>query len=103
MRLFTAVAFFVLLQAAFAPARADLLVDKAEYAAGVLVVEGSTPYQNQYVVLDKRYRERTGRGGRFVFRIKYLPQNCTIQLVAGSRKRQVQVQNCEPGLAPKRR
>jgi hypothetical protein len=81
-------------------AQAEMTVKRADYSAGVLVVEGNTPHTNQNVSLDGRYSERTGRYGKFVFRVRYLPKNCAVRLKAGSQVQTVTVENCSaPGSA----
>jgi hypothetical protein len=78
-----------------APARAEITITRAEYAAGVLVVRGETSEPGQRVTLDGRYRTRTDRFKEFRFRIRYLPRDCTVSIRAGREVRPAVVANCD--------
>ena|SRR5262249_36970674 len=73
---------------------AEIAIDSARYAAGVLVVRGKTS-EPQTVVLDDRFRKRTFRNNRFLFRLRYLPNDCRIHLQAGRDEVRTEVENCK--------
>lgn len=76
------------------PAQAEIVVKQAEYEAGVLVVAGETSHTNREISLDGRYTATSDRVGAFRFRIKYLPNDCTIGLFDGEDTRTVFVRGC---------
>jgi hypothetical protein len=80
------------------PAQAEITITRAEYAGGVLVVQGETSQPNQRVVLDGHYDTRTDRNKRFRFRIPYLPADCTVSIRAGQQTRPASVANCDAGV-----
>lgn len=92
-------AFPISLLAGAAPAHAEITLNRAEYANGVLLVHGETSRANQRVTLDGRYSTRTDRYNEFRFRIRYLPPDCSISLRAGREVRPAWVANCAVGLA----
>lgn len=75
--------------------RAEIIVSKADYASGVLVVRGETSRPKQRVTLDGHYRTRSDRENKFHFRVRYLPSDCGIVLRAGAETRPVNIANCE--------
>ena len=75
-------------------ARAEISVDEAAYAAGVTVIRGRVDQPGAYVSLDRRYSTRARRSGRFVFRVRYLPNDCVVDLRAGGERRPVEIENC---------
>jgi hypothetical protein len=80
-----------------AAANAAISVAEAQYAGGVLVVRGHVSQAGQTVKLNKLYTETSDNGGRFTFRIRYLPQNCKINLKSGVEEYSVMVANCRIG------
>lgn len=82
------------------PARAEITIIRAEYAAGVLVVEGETSRSNQLVTLDRKYRTRTNRYNEFRFRIPYLPPACGVTIRAGQEVRPARIANCDDTWRP---
>jgi hypothetical protein len=82
-------------------ARAEIKVDSARYKAGVLVVRGETS-EPRTVVLDDHFRKKTFRNNRFLFRVRYLPNDCSIRLQAGSDEIRTNVENCKR-IGPPRR
>ena len=85
------------------PAAAQIAVSKAQYAGGVLVVEGETSRPYQRVTLDRRFRTKTGRNTRFTFRVAYRPRDCVVQIRAGLDLRPAAISNCRPTLGSQRR
>ena len=83
-----------------APARAEITVFKARYAAGVLVVNGETSRPNQRVSLDGRYFTRTNKYKKFLFRVRYLPNDCTVRITAGGERRPAVVAGCSIKVRP---
>lgn len=83
-----------LLTASISTAAAEISIRRAEFSAGVLVVHGDTSKPHQTVWLDRRYSERSNRFGDFTFRIRYVPNDCTIQLAAGEDIRTAFVTGC---------
>jgi hypothetical protein len=77
-------------------AQAEITVHEAKYASGVLMVRGETTQPMQRLTLDERYAARTDRNKRFLFRIRYLPRDCIVELRAGQEVRPAVVSNCEP-------
>ncbi len=77
-----------------APASADITVMKAEYAAGVTVIRGETERSFAEVTLDRRFSTTANRFGEFEFRIRYLPDDCTVSLRAGRDTHPVTIKNC---------
>lgn len=75
-------------------ALADITIAKAQYAAGVTVVRGETERPFALVTLDKRYSTRANRYGEFRFRIRYLPNDCIVDIRAGRDTRPVTLNNC---------
>jgi hypothetical protein len=76
------------------PAHAEITITQSEYAAGVLVVRGETSQPNQRVTLDGRFDTRTDSVSRFVFRVRYLPSDCTADIRAGRETHPLVVTNC---------
>jgi hypothetical protein len=76
-------------------AEAEIGIEKARYASGVLVVRGETSKPFQIIVLDGQYKRRSDKGGHFVFRIPYRPRFCKIDLTSGSEVKSVEVENCK--------
>lgn len=89
----------VLAFAAFGPAHA-ITISQGEYDAGVVVVEGETQQPNQKVTMDDRFTEWSDNVGRFGFRVRYLPDDCMVQLTAGREVRPVYLANCALGDRP---
>lgn len=85
---------FFLLSAGISTAPAEIFIRRAEFSAGVLVVHGDASQPHQTVWLDRRYSERSNRFGDFTFRIRYVPNDCTIQLAAGEDIRTAFVAGC---------
>jgi hypothetical protein len=79
-----------------APAAAEIRVGEALIIGGYLVVTGRTDTPDLIVVLDDNYPATGDSGGRFAFRIVYLPLNCIVTLKAGSDSRRVVIANCAP-------
>jgi hypothetical protein len=77
------------------PARAEVTITQAEYAAGVLVVRGETSQANQRVTLDGRYDTRTGPNKQFRFRIRYRPRDCVVDIRAGREVHPATITNCQ--------
>lgn len=75
-------------------AAAEIRIDDARYAGGVLVVRGHTTRPFQIIILDGHYKRRSNRDGRFIFRVPYRPRFCKIDLVSGSETKSVEVRNC---------
>jgi hypothetical protein len=86
--------FSVATLALVAPASADITVMKAEYAAGVTVIRGETERSFAEVTLDRRFSTTANRFGEFEFRLRYLPDDCTVSLRAGRDTRPVTINNC---------
>ena len=76
------------------PAQAEITIHEAEYEAGILVVAGETTHPNREVSLDGRYRDVADQVGAFRFRIRYLPDDCTIRLSDGEDRRTAFVRGC---------
>lgn len=91
-------AVLAFLSLAVSGARAEITVIEANYSAGVLLVRGETSQANQRVTLDGRYTEYTDKTRQFVFRIRYLPRDCTAEIRAGQESRPAYVANCEPAV-----
>ena len=83
-----------------APAQAEIIISRARYAAGVLVVAGETSRPYQRVTLDNRFNTRTGRDRRFAFRVPYRPRDCVANVRAGSDVRPAVISNCRPTSGP---
>lgn len=79
-----------------ADARAAIIVERADYRAGVLVVSGQVAKPHRTVTLDGIYRTRSDRSRRFQFRIRYRPYNCTIRLRSDADIFHAAVANCRP-------
>ena len=77
-----------------APAWAEITVKTAEYAAGILVVAGETSHPQREITIDDRYSETADAVGSFRFRIRYLPDDCTITLSDGEDRRSAFVRGC---------
>jgi hypothetical protein len=75
-------------------AQAEITVSEAQYAGGVLVVRGETSTPHQQVSLDRRYFKRSNKFKEFVFRVRYLPNDCTIKLRAGRDVQPALVRGC---------
>lgn len=82
-------------------ALAEVAIHGAEYEAGVLVVRGQTDRANESVQLDGRYSTTTGNNRQFVFRVRYLPLDCTVNVRAGGNTRSITVPNCDPDTTAK--
>jgi hypothetical protein len=82
------------LSATTSQARAEIVVTEAEYAGGVLVVRGHAGQPDHRVTLDGRYSEKTDRSGQFLFRVRYLPDDCTIELADGKDALSTSVKGC---------
>lgn len=80
--------------ASASPAAAEITLRTANYAAGVLVVKGETLRPHQRVGLDRRYFTRTNKFKEFRFRVRYLPNDCTIEITAGRERRPGVVRGC---------
>ncbi|MDQ2081103.1 hypothetical protein RA307_13010 [Xanthobacteraceae bacterium Astr-EGSB] len=76
------------------PVHAEITITQSEYAAGVLVVRGETSQPNQRVTLDGRFDTRTDSVSQFVFRVRYLPPDCTADIRAGRETHPVVITNC---------
>jgi hypothetical protein len=75
-------------------AEIEINVKSAEYSAGVLVVSGSIGEPNKDIKLDQRYTERSNQLGQFLFRVRYLPDDCTVHITAGGDTRTAHVSGC---------
>ena len=73
---------------------AEIRIDNARYASGVLVVRGKTSQPFQIIILDGRYKRRSDNSGHFVFRVPYRPRFCKIELISGSDSKSIEVKNC---------
>lgn len=71
-------------------------VDDARIQGGDLRISGRVPRGGVQVTLDDEVAVLADRGGRFSFRVPYMPQNCVGTLKAGGDEREVVVQNCGP-------
>lgn len=78
-----------------AAATAEIRIETARYAGGVLLVRGQTAAPFQIVSLDGRYERRSDKDGYFVFRIAYRPLFCAVDLTSGSEFKSVEVENCK--------
>jgi hypothetical protein len=78
------------------PAAAEIRVGEAQIVGGNLVVTGRADSPNLVVVLDDNYSATADSGGRFAFRIVYLPPSCIVTLKAGGDSRRVVIANCAP-------
>ena len=87
------------------PALAEITINEAVYEAGILVVHGQTTHPNRDVRLDGRYAETADQAGAFRFRIRYLPDDCTVSLFDGEDRRTAFIRGCATSdavdLAPK--
>lgn len=73
---------------------AEITITKAEYAAGVMLVRGEVERAHAKVTLDRRYSTRANRFGEFEFRVRYLPNDCTVEVRAGRDTHPVSISNC---------
>lgn len=80
-------------------AKAQISVHSAVYKGGILVIAGTTSKQHQTIELDGRYRARSDRNARFMFRVKYLPHRCVARLTSGTAIFHVRVAGCRPNAA----
>jgi hypothetical protein len=101
-RAYAAIALSGFALALVPPAQARIVVTRADYKAGVLVVSGRTDSQLQRVVLDGRYNEWTNEARQFRFRVRYLPDDCRIRLEADDEVRKVRIAGCNPLRKPSR-
>lgn len=76
--------------------RAAIAISEAEFAAGVLVVRGHVTTPAREIQLDGLYGTAVDATGAFIFRVRYLPRNCTAKLTAGDSALTVRIDNCEP-------
>ncbi len=75
-------------------ARAEITITEAEYAGGVTVIRGEVERANARVTLDRRYKTRANRFGQFQFRVRYLPNDCVVDIRAGRDTHPVTIANC---------
>lgn len=79
-------------------AAAEIRIDQARYASGVLVVRGQTSLPFQIITLDGSYKRRSDKVGRFIFRVPYRPRFCKVDLASGSETKSVEVRNCSTNI-----
>jgi len=79
-------------------AGAEIRIDEARYANGVLTVLGHTSRSFQIIVLDGNYKRRSDKGGSFIFRVPYRPRFCKIKLTSGGDKKSIEVKNCSTSI-----
>lgn len=77
-----------------AGARSEITITKAEHAGGITVIRGEVERANAKVTLDRRYSTRANRYGQFRFRVRYLPNDCTVDIRAGRDTHPVAISNC---------
>ena len=75
-------------------AAAEITVTKAEHAGGVTLIRGEVERPNAKVTLDRRYSTQSDRFGEFIFKVRYLPDDCTVDLRAGRDTHPVVINNC---------
>ena len=75
-------------------AAARIRLNDAEIVAGVLVVTGHTRHRYESIALDDRAARKSDRHRRFVFRIAYYPQNCTVTLKTVDDERVATIASC---------
>lgn len=73
---------------------AEITVTKAEYAAGVTLIQGEVERPNAKVTLDRRYSTQSNRYGQFAFKVRYLPNDCMVDIRAGRDTHPVVIGNC---------
>jgi hypothetical protein len=77
------------------PSAAEIRVEDARIAGGDLRITGRVSKGGEVVVLDDDVSVQADRGGRFSFRVPYMPQrNCAVTLKSGADEREVVVANC---------
>jgi hypothetical protein len=96
MRLAAALVLAFGASALITPALAEITVQSARYAAGVLDLRGETAKPGQRISLDGRYVEQTDNQGRFHFRIQYLPHDCTVDLSSAGARQVAFIEGCLP-------
>lgn len=77
------------------PALAELIIEKAEYKAGVTEIRGETEAAFQEVVLDGRYTTVSDASGSFVFWVRYLPLDCVINVKVHDEVHPAYISGCE--------
>jgi hypothetical protein len=78
------------------PAAAEITITQGEYESGMLVVRGETTQPHQRITLDDRFVARTDRNKRFLFKVRYAPRDCLVEIKAGIESRVAYIANCEP-------
>ena len=76
------------------PAHARIDVVEARYEAGVLVVRGNSDHPNADVTLERIYKERTGKSGEFLFRVRYRPRGCVAEIRFKDESFSARIANC---------
>jgi hypothetical protein len=67
---------------------------EAQLRAGDLIIVGHTPRTGASVSLDGKFTQVSDHRRRFVFRVPYRPQGCTVTLSSGALTRDVILANC---------
>lgn len=75
-------------------ASAEITIQVAKFAKGVLTVKGETSRPGQTVTLDRKYRTRTDRNNQFAFHVRYRPSDCIASIRAGTQAHPAVVSNC---------
>jgi hypothetical protein len=61
-------------------ASAEVIIEKAEYAAGITEIRGETSESFEPVTLDGRYSTVSDASGSFQVWLRYLPLDCVINI-----------------------
>jgi len=96
MRLAAALVLAFGASALITPASAEITVQSARYAAGVLDLRGETAKPGQRISLDGLYVDQTDSQGRFHFRVQYLPHDCTVDLNSDGARQVAFIEGCLP-------